>query len=89
MALYSASVEERETADCFFIFYEMGEVPRKIQYPETDVLEVEHSESQYYFMLKSFFVRKRRPSPGVLLISHNPYHCKKMSLMHKSTMAMH
>jgi hypothetical protein len=42
MARYSASIEERETVVCFFVFHEMGLEPSKIQKP---VVEIESQGS--------------------------------------------
>jgi hypothetical protein len=33
IALYSASAEERDTIVCFFVFQDIGELPRSMQYP--------------------------------------------------------
>ena len=40
IALYSASEELLETVPCFFDFQLMGEDPKRIKYPITDLLEV-------------------------------------------------
>ncbi|WRX21910.1 hypothetical protein QQP08_014397 [Theobroma cacao] len=36
MALYSASVNDQETTDCFLDHHEMGDEPRKMMYPVVD-----------------------------------------------------
>ena len=33
IALYSASAEEQDTVVCFFVFQDIGELPRSMQYP--------------------------------------------------------
>ncbi len=38
MLLYSASTEEQAIVVCFFIFQDINEAPRKIQYPVMDLL---------------------------------------------------
>ncbi len=35
ITLYSASAEERDIVVCFFVFQDIGEFPRSIQYPVT------------------------------------------------------
>lgn len=49
MALYSASLEEREMVTYFFVFHEMGAFPSFIKYPDVDFRVMGHdaqSESQ-------------------------------------------
>ena len=42
IALYSASAEERDTTDCFFVRQEMGAPPNEMKYPVQDRLVMEH-----------------------------------------------
>lgn len=49
MTLYSDSAVERATSDCFLIFHDMGELPRRMQNPLVDFLvvgQLAQSESQ-------------------------------------------
>ena len=49
-ALYSASAVDLATTDCFFVFQEIGEDPRRTQKPVVDLLvegQLAQSLSQY------------------------------------------
>jgi hypothetical protein len=64
MALYLASEEDRETTDCFLLFHEIKEEPRRKTKPETDLRESLHaaqSESVYTVSLKSEDAEKKIP----------------------------
>lgn len=68
MTLYSTFAEEREAIDRFFVFYDMREVPRKTQYPETNILESEQPPNLCHntkLHLDQIFTRNRKPYPRV------------------------
>ena len=67
MALYFASVEERETTICFFDLHDIKESPKKMQKPEIDHRvsgQPAQSESQNLFSCNVVSERKNNPWPG-------------------------
>lgn len=68
---YSASAVERATTDCFFIFHEMGDAPRRTQNPVVDHLDmgqVAQSLSQYALSSATEEENNKMPCPGFELI---------------------
>lgn len=70
-ALYSALEDDLDTVDCFLLFQETSEEPRKKQNPEMDLLvsrQEPQSESVKPFSLQSLLAGKNRPSAGETLM---------------------
>lgn len=68
MALYSASAEDRDTADYFIVCLEIGAPPNKTKYPVWDCLENWHpnqSASQKTVSSRPPSFGSRIPCPGV------------------------
>lgn len=67
MDRYSASADDKETKDCFFVFHETGDPPRVMTYPLIERRELGHhpqSESQKSNSSKEELEGKNKPILG-------------------------